>query len=179
MSTITNQYIGLPLAGGGITNTVEEVLHTTVTGTPVSGLATAITDAATALADADLIATTATTGFIALFGSGSGGTYAYSAHQITGSADTVPAATTAHVNSLATIINTALTAILAAQAAVAAIALAGNGQTNTDVELRMQIDNGTAATGLTRQKAELLVEVLQRFIDQGGQGHQGADVPAL
>ena len=94
-----------------------------VAATPFTGTADAATAAAamtTALAALDLIASTATTGFIALFGSGSGGTLAYAAHQITGAPDTTPAATTAHVASLVTLINTALTAVLAAQTAVLA-----------------------------------------------------------
>ena len=48
-----------------------------------------------------------------------------------------------------------------------------------DVELRIQIDNGTSTTGITRKDVLLLVEVLERFISDRGLNHAGAFLPAL
>jgi len=79
---------------------------------------TAVTDLATALGDLDAIATDGTDGIIALLGSGTGGTYAYASHQITGTADTTPAITQAQANALVALFNTAMTAVLAAQTAL-------------------------------------------------------------
>ena len=48
-----------------------------------------------------------------------------------------------------------------------------------DVELRMQIDNGTNTTGLTRKDTLLIMEILERFIEERGLNHAGAFLPAL
>lgn len=48
-----------------------------------------------------------------------------------------------------------------------------------DVELRLQIDNGTNATGLTRKDALLVIEILESFIESGGINHNGQNLPAL
>lgn len=48
-----------------------------------------------------------------------------------------------------------------------------------DVELRMQIDNGTSTTGLTRLHALKCMEILEAFIESGGNNHDGQFLPKL
>jgi hypothetical protein len=48
-----------------------------------------------------------------------------------------------------------------------------------DVELRMQIDPGTGATGLTRKDVVELTTVLLAFVNGGGQAGGGANLPGL
>jgi hypothetical protein len=48
-----------------------------------------------------------------------------------------------------------------------------------DVELRLQIDNGTNTTGLTRKDVMIAIEILQSFIQSGGNNHDGQNLPAL
>lgn len=56
-----------------------------------------------------------------------------------------------------------------------------SGGTAVDVEIRMQIDNGTAKTGLTRMDVIRIMRVLEQYIDSGGQvgGQVGTDLPSL
>lgn len=51
--------------------------------------------------------------------------------------------------------------------------------TAVDVELRLQINDGSNATGLTRKDAILAIEILEAFIESGGNNHAGANLPAL
>ncbi len=48
-----------------------------------------------------------------------------------------------------------------------------------DIELRMQIDNGTSTTGLTRKDVLIAMEILEAFIESAGLQHAGATLPAL
>ena len=48
-----------------------------------------------------------------------------------------------------------------------------------DVELRMQIDNGTTTTGLTRKDVLIIMEILEGFIESGGLQHAGGSLPAI
>lgn len=55
-----------------------------------------------------------------------------------------------------------------------------SGNTAADVELRIQINDGSNATGITRKDVLLLIDVLEDFIVQGGiTGDAGTDLPAL
>jgi hypothetical protein len=55
-----------------------------------------------------------------------------------------------------------------------------SGGTAADVEVRMQINNGSSGTGLTRKDVILLLEQIEEFIEQGGiTGQAGANLPAL
>jgi hypothetical protein len=51
--------------------------------------------------------------------------------------------------------------------------------TAVDVEVRLQINDGSNATGLTRLDAVKALEVLEAFIESGGNNHDGANLPAL
>jgi hypothetical protein len=52
--------------------------------------------------------------------------------------------------------------------------------TGSDVELRIQINNGSAATNITRQDVVVAMRVLVAFINGGGSGPGGgANLPAL
>ncbi len=55
----------------------------------------------------------------------------------------------------------------------------GSAGTAVDVELRLQINDGSNATGLTRKDALIAVEILEAFIESGGNNHDGANLPAL
>jgi hypothetical protein len=49
-----------------------------------------------------------------------------------------------------------------------------------DVELRIQINNGTAATGITREDVNLLIEKIRGYLNSGGAlGIAGTDIPPL
>lgn len=48
-----------------------------------------------------------------------------------------------------------------------------------DVELRMQIDNGTAVTNLKRKDVVVDLKILLAFLESGGLQHAGANLPAL
>lgn len=50
--------------------------------------------------------------------------------------------------------------------------------TAVDVEVRLQINNGTSATNLTKKDAVLLLGILEDFIENGGINHNGANLPA-
>lgn len=52
--------------------------------------------------------------------------------------------------------------------------------TAADVELRIQINNGSNATGITRKDVNLLIEKIRNYINSGGAlGIAGADLPPL
>ena len=52
--------------------------------------------------------------------------------------------------------------------------------TATDVEIRMQINNGTSATGLTRKDVNLAIDILRSYLNSGSvNGLAGANLPAL
>ena len=55
---------------------------------------------------------------------------------------------------------------------------ASNG-TGSDVEVRIQINNGTAATGITSLDVQLLLDTILDFINSSGLNHAGADLPPL
>ncbi len=48
-----------------------------------------------------------------------------------------------------------------------------------DVEVRLQIDNGTATTGLTRLQAYKCLEIIEAFIQSGGNNHDGQFLPKI
>ncbi len=58
-------------------------------------------------------------------------------------------------------------------------AAASTAGTAVDVEVRLQINDGSNATGLTREGALLAMEVLESFIESGGNNHDGQFLPAL
>lgn len=47
-----------------------------------------------------------------------------------------------------------------------------------DIELRMQIDNGTSTTGLRRLDVKKALETILAFVESGGLNHAGANLPA-
>lgn len=51
--------------------------------------------------------------------------------------------------------------------------------TGADVEIRMQLNDGTNAIGLTRKDVHTLSCVLLDFIESGGFNHAGANLPPL
>jgi len=51
--------------------------------------------------------------------------------------------------------------------------------TAVDVEVRLQTDPGTGPNGLTRKDANELLDVILAFINGGGSGGNGANLPAL
>ena len=51
--------------------------------------------------------------------------------------------------------------------------------TAADVELRVQINNGSANTNITREEVLLLVENIKNFFLGNGAGGAGANPPAL
>lgn len=54
------------------------------------------------------------------------------------------------------------------------------GSTNGDIELRMQIDNGTTTTGLTKFDVIRALELFEQFIASNGiqSGSPGTNLPA-
>jgi hypothetical protein len=60
-------------------------------------------------------------------------------------------------------------------------ASASTGGTNGDIELRMQIDNGTTTTGLTKLDAIKAMEWFEAFISSNGlpSGSPGTNLPKL
>ena len=51
--------------------------------------------------------------------------------------------------------------------------------TAVDVEVRIQIDNGTTTTGITRKDVNILLDGIESFLNEGGLNHAGANLPAL
>jgi hypothetical protein len=51
--------------------------------------------------------------------------------------------------------------------------------TSSDIELRMQIDPGTGATGLTRKDVNEALQVFLEFINSGGPDGGGGNLPAI
>jgi len=49
--------------------------------------------------------------------------------------------------------------------------------TAADVEVRMQLNTGSVATGLTRLDVKKIFETLVQFIDNGGLNGAGANLP--
>lgn len=54
------------------------------------------------------------------------------------------------------------------------------GGTNADIEVRIQIDNGTATTGMTKMDAVRLLEVIREYVAGNGVagGLPGTDLPS-
>lgn len=50
--------------------------------------------------------------------------------------------------------------------------------TAADIELRIQINDGSTATGITRGDVIVLMEILEAFILSGGSTGAGANLPA-
>ncbi len=50
---------------------------------------------------------------------------------------------------------------------------------SVDVEVRIQIDNGTSTTGITRLHVLKLLEIIEANIESGGNNHDGQNLPAL
>jgi hypothetical protein len=59
---------------------------------------------------------------------------------------------------------------------VAGAATAG---TAVDVEVRLQINDGSNATGLSRKDALIALGILEAFIESGGNNHDGQNLPTL
>lgn len=51
--------------------------------------------------------------------------------------------------------------------------------TAVDVELRMQINDGSNATGLIRKDVQNAIKVLEAFLESGGNNHNGQNLPPL
>lgn len=162
MSTASNIYIGLA-RNGGINESISEVVHSTTSG-GVPGLAAAVTDFNTALSayDAEAAAIVAITG----------DTYSATTHQFTSGGAT--GLTHAQVATMEAALNTFATDLLTLQTAMAAIVAAGGGSA-VDVELRLQVNNGTQATGLVKNDVHRLVDVLLGYVDSNGAQYQGTD----
>lgn len=59
------------------------------------------------------------------------------------------------------------------------VAGASTAGTAVDVELRMQINDGSNATGLTRLDVLKIMEILEAYIESGGKNHAGVNLPAM
>lgn len=51
--------------------------------------------------------------------------------------------------------------------------------TAVDVEVRIQINDGSNATNITRKDVILILEQIEAWIGDGGLNHAGANLPAL
>lgn len=51
--------------------------------------------------------------------------------------------------------------------------------TAVDVEVRMQINDGATATGLTRKDVLIALDQIRAYIESGGNNHSGANLPAI
>jgi hypothetical protein len=51
--------------------------------------------------------------------------------------------------------------------------------TAADVEVRIQINDGSTATGITRLDVMKLLEILEAFVEGGGKNHDGQFLPPL
>lgn len=51
--------------------------------------------------------------------------------------------------------------------------------TAVDVEVRIQINDGSNATGITRNDVVLILEEVEAWIVSGGLNHAGANLPVL
>jgi len=166
MSTPVQYYLGLPR---GENSPGKVVARTDAGGTVVS------TDVATALTDFD----TAMAAFITAVGTGgtTSATYSATTHQFTGTVTgTPPTPTDVQINAVISAANTALTALIAVKTAAAAATTAIEA---VDVELRMQIDNGTATTGLRKFDVNVLLDVIEDYLNSNGVagGAPGTDLP--
>jgi len=115
-----------------------------------------VTDLATTVTDLDLVATTASTGLVALLNTAGGGplTYSTATHQYSGNAGTSSTISQSNGNALITLINTMATALLAAQAD--AVAAKGNGP--FDVVVDVNLANVTSLSRLRQLVNALLVK---------------------
>lgn len=61
------------------------------------------------------------------------------------------------------------------------VAATSTGGTATDIELRIQINDGTNATGITKKDVFLLLEILEQYVNSNAftGGSPGTDLPAL
>lgn len=50
--------------------------------------------------------------------------------------------------------------------------------TAVDVEVRMQINDGVNATGLSKKETVIALEILEAFIEANGNNHAGQNLPA-
>lgn len=50
--------------------------------------------------------------------------------------------------------------------------------TAVDVEVRMQINDGANATGLSKKETVIALEILEAFIEGNGINHNGSNLPA-
>lgn len=51
--------------------------------------------------------------------------------------------------------------------------------TAVDVEVRIQINDGSNATNITRKEVNILMDTIEEFINSGGLNHAGANLPVL
>lgn len=51
--------------------------------------------------------------------------------------------------------------------------------TAVDIEVRMQINDGTNATGITSLDVELALAAIREYINSSGVNHAGANLPPL
>ena len=59
------------------------------------------------------------------------------------------------------------------------VAGTGSAGTAVDIEVRLQINDGSNATGLLRKDALIALEIIEAFIEAGGNNHDGQILPAL
>lgn len=50
--------------------------------------------------------------------------------------------------------------------------------TAVDVEVRMQINDGSTATGLTKKDVIVALDTLKKWVNENGLNHAGANLPA-
>jgi len=53
------------------------------------------------------------------------------------------------------------------------------GGTGVDVEVRMQINNGSTATGLTKLDVLNILCAIEKYIESNGFANDGANIPAI
>lgn len=62
---------------------------------------------------------------------------------------------------------------------VSVVAGTSSGNTAADVEVRIQINDGSNATNITRKDVVVALEQIEQWIMDGGLNHAGANLPAL
>lgn len=58
------------------------------------------------------------------------------------------------------------------------VAGTGSAGTAVDVEVRMQINDGATATGISKKDVVLALEILEAFVQGNGMNHNGQNLPA-
>ncbi len=58
------------------------------------------------------------------------------------------------------------------------VAAASTAGTAVDVEVRIQINDGATATGISKKDTVIALEIIEKWINENGLNHAGAFLPA-